>query len=247
MSSVFICHSSTDKPFVRRLAIKLRKVGVYSWVDEAEIAIGESLVEKISEVINNVDFVGAVISEHSIESPWVQRELSLAMTREIDEKRVVVLPIKLGKCDLPPSLKDKLYADFTNGRVVGKPLQQLIHAILSSFDLQVDDTDEGLRLYGNGVAISATESSVLIPRWVSNMRSDTEDVKERTGGVDVVDLLIGSEFAAVSALNDFYMRLPDETEMKEQSTELSRKYELFRMWTWQKVTARFLRPSEKTA
>ncbi len=48
MRTVFISHSQRDKPFVRKLASVLAANGVRAWVDETEIMVGESLLEKIS-------------------------------------------------------------------------------------------------------------------------------------------------------------------------------------------------------
>ena len=76
--------------------------------------IGDSLIEKISAAIHDTDFVAAVISQHSVKSTWVKKELSLAMTKEINGKRVVVLPLLVEKCDLPFFLSDKLYAVLTS-------------------------------------------------------------------------------------------------------------------------------------
>ena len=47
MTSIFLSHSHVDKPFVRRLASDLIDSGVKVWLDEAEILIGDSLIEKI--------------------------------------------------------------------------------------------------------------------------------------------------------------------------------------------------------
>nr|WP_285860686.1 MULTISPECIES: toll/interleukin-1 receptor domain-containing protein [Paenibacillus] len=41
-------HSSKDKFFVRKLAEKLNEYGVKVWIDEAEIKVGDSSIEKIS-------------------------------------------------------------------------------------------------------------------------------------------------------------------------------------------------------
>ena len=46
MGSIFLSHNSADKPFVRKLAADLRRNGFYAWVDEAEIKLGDSLIEK---------------------------------------------------------------------------------------------------------------------------------------------------------------------------------------------------------
>ena len=114
MSSIFLSHSHADKPFARKLATSLRKAGHGVWIDEAEINIGDSLVEKIREGIDQVDYVAAILSKASIDSPWVTRELDIASNREIEEGRVVVLPLLVEKVDLPGFLKGKFYGDFTD-------------------------------------------------------------------------------------------------------------------------------------
>lgn len=114
--SVFLCHSSADKPFVRRLARHLLRYGFNVWLDEFELAIGDSIIERLAVAIDTVTYVLAVISTHSAESNWVKKELSLAMTRETVDARVVVLPVVIDDCELPAQLRDKLYADFRKGK-----------------------------------------------------------------------------------------------------------------------------------
>ena len=114
MSTVFLSHSHADKPFARKLAASLRAAGHGVWIDEAEINIGDSLVEKIREGLDQVDYVAAILSSASIDSPWVTRELDIASNREIEEGRVVVLPLIVEQVDLPGFLKGKFYGDFTD-------------------------------------------------------------------------------------------------------------------------------------
>lgn len=112
MSSVFISYSHKDKQFAERLAADVRDAGHTVWIDEIEILVGDSLIEKIRNGIDSVDFVAAIISSTSLNSQWFKKELDLASNREIDEKRVVVLPILLDDIELPGFLKGKCYADF---------------------------------------------------------------------------------------------------------------------------------------
>ncbi len=114
MSSIFLSHSSKDKYFVRELAERLREYGVKVWLDEAEIKIGESLTEKVGRAIDEMDYVGVVLSSNSINSEWVQKELQVAMQKEFSKKKVVILPMLLEHVEIPPFLRDKLYADFTS-------------------------------------------------------------------------------------------------------------------------------------
>ncbi len=111
MKRVFLSHSSKDKLKVREIASFLKENGIYVWIDEAEIRIGDSLINKITDGILGVDYLFAFLSNNSINSDWVQKELELAMNLEIEEKRVVVVPILLEDCNIPGFLKNKLYAD----------------------------------------------------------------------------------------------------------------------------------------
>jgi len=127
--SIFMSHSSKDKFFVRSLAEHLRKYGIKVWLDEAEINIGDSLTEKIGEAIESTDYVGVVLSHNSINSEWVQRELQIALQKEIKGKKVVVLPILIEAVEIPPFLKDKLYADFTSTDKFENELSKLLRAL----------------------------------------------------------------------------------------------------------------------
>jgi hypothetical protein len=110
---VFLSHSHRDKPFVRALARKLSEYGVGVWVDEGELKIGDSLIERISAVIQETPLLIAVLSPTSVKSNWVKEELHLAMTRQIQRRRVKVLPVMKEVCKVPDFLQGRMYADFT--------------------------------------------------------------------------------------------------------------------------------------
>lgn len=146
MSSIFLSHSHADKPFARRLAADLRAVGHDVWIDEAEIDIGDSLIQKIREGLDSVDYVAAILSANSIESEWVKKELEIASNREIDEKRVVVLPLMVEKVALPGFLKGKFYGDFTEGKKYGEALALLLRKLGPARQMPVLSPEEILSL-----------------------------------------------------------------------------------------------------
>lgn len=126
MSSIFLSHNSKDKPFVRKLADDLRKKGHYVWVDEAEIKVGDSLIGKIEEGIENTEYLGVVISNNSNKSEWVNREVRTALNQEIHNKKVKVLPILIEDVEIPTFLLDKKYADFTSDDNYDNALQDIL-------------------------------------------------------------------------------------------------------------------------
>ena len=111
--TLFISHNWSDKEFARRLADDLKVRGVRVWIDEGEIKLGDSLIAKIREGIDEMDYLAVVLSPNSVRSEWVKKEVDIAMNQEIEGREVKVLPLLYQQCDLPGFLKGKLYADFT--------------------------------------------------------------------------------------------------------------------------------------
>jgi predicted nucleotide-binding protein len=109
--SVFFSYSHADKPVARRLTACLSDYGFRVWIDEGELSIGDSIIERVAEALDEVDFVAALVSEHSVNSAWCRKELSLAMTGELARRGVKVLPLRLGNVSMPATLKDKFYLD----------------------------------------------------------------------------------------------------------------------------------------
>jgi hypothetical protein len=110
----FLSHSSKDKPFVRQLAADLAREGITVWLDEQMIRVGDSITDKISQGLAESDYFLIALSENSVQSEWVKRELNQALVTEIEERKVRILPLKLSECEVPPLIKDKKYADFSS-------------------------------------------------------------------------------------------------------------------------------------
>jgi hypothetical protein len=109
----FLSHSSTDKPFVRQLATDLAANDVEVWLDEHHIKVGDSIPEKIAQGLAASDYFLIAISEASVASEWVKKELNNALMNEVERRRVHVLPIRLDGAKMPQIISDKRYADFS--------------------------------------------------------------------------------------------------------------------------------------
>ncbi len=127
--SVFLSHNHADKDFVRKLARDLDGHGVHYWLDEAEMKIGDSLIQKIREGIDSVDYFAVILSPNSVEAPWVINELDVAMNHQINGKSIKVLPILLKECELPGFLVGKLYGDFQSEHNYENSFKKLINSI----------------------------------------------------------------------------------------------------------------------
>lgn len=111
---VFVCHATEDKPSARRLATHIRQAGADVWLDEWEIKVGDSIVEKINAGISGATHLLLLLSATSVQKPWVRRELSSALMRQLSSNSVRVLPVLIDTCEVPALLSDIRYADFRN-------------------------------------------------------------------------------------------------------------------------------------
>ncbi len=93
------------------LASRLEAQGLDIRYDQVVLQIGDSLIQKIAGEIADGDFLIAIVSPDSVESGWCQRELSLAATQGIDQKRAKVLPVRYRGAEIPPMLGDIFYGD----------------------------------------------------------------------------------------------------------------------------------------
>jgi hypothetical protein len=155
---LFLCHSSVDKKFVRRLARDLFELSVYAWFDEWELAPGNSLHESIGRAIEKSHYVGVVISPDSVDSKWCKKELHQALSQETDRGRALVIPLRYRAARMPPFLADKLYLDFTDrymtaltrlaGHIHGVTQQDIIQALIEREPASVREAVETLKRAG---------------------------------------------------------------------------------------------------
>ena len=109
---IFISYSHKNKEFVDKLAIQLVARNVNIWLDRWELNIGDSLIDKVQNAVDGSSALLVILSKASTESEWCKKELSSGLLRELEEKRVVVMPVLLEDCDIPIFARGKMYADF---------------------------------------------------------------------------------------------------------------------------------------
>jgi hypothetical protein len=110
--SVFISYTHKDQEIAEKIAFYLVRANIHIWIDKWELNVGDSLIQKIQNAVTEASVLLVMLSKTSIESEWCKKELSVGLIRELEEKRVVVIPVLLEDCDIPIFLRDKYYADF---------------------------------------------------------------------------------------------------------------------------------------
>ena len=139
---IFISYSHVDRTFVNKLAVHLVKNNAHVWVDSWELNVGDSIIDRVQQAIQESGALLIVLSKASVASEWCKKELNAGLMRELDEKHVVVLPVLIEDCEIPVFLREKMYADFRNNFNVG--LKALVEAVA-----KVTNIDQGRLMSGN--------------------------------------------------------------------------------------------------
>ena len=116
----FLSYSSADKAFAHRLVDDLHEAGLRVWMDVHEFQIGERIEDAISRGISSSGRVLLVVSEHSLRSSWIEKEVTKAVEAEGDAGRSILFPLRLDNAVLEQKdghlgslLRGRHIADFT--------------------------------------------------------------------------------------------------------------------------------------
>ncbi len=91
--SCFISYSSKDQSFAERLHADLQSKGVRCWFAPHDMRIGDEIRPRIDESIRVHDKLLLVLSESSLASAWVKKEVETAFENEVQYNKLVLFPI----------------------------------------------------------------------------------------------------------------------------------------------------------
>lgn len=118
--SLFLSYSTLDQDFAERIYADLQKVGVRCWFAPQDLQIGSKIVDEISAAIRLRDKVLLILSEQSVRSLWIEREVEAALDEERIRGKTVLLPIRLDDSVMESQhgwaskLRTRQMADFRN-------------------------------------------------------------------------------------------------------------------------------------
>jgi uncharacterized protein YjbI with pentapeptide repeats len=118
--SCFISYSSKDEEFARRLHERMRAAGLHVWFAPEDIKGGEKLDEQIDRAIQVHDRLLLVLSESSLRSRWVEREIRRARNVELREERRKLFPIRLARYE---ALQEWVCLNSTTGEDVAEEVR----------------------------------------------------------------------------------------------------------------------------
>lgn len=109
---VFLSHHAKEKPRVRRLAERLKVAGLRVWMDEWFEKPGDLIALKVDEGLKQSRVLLLCISPAALASGWVALERSPAIHRDPANAGRRFIPLLLGDCALPDTLRRYEHVDF---------------------------------------------------------------------------------------------------------------------------------------
>lgn len=171
MARVFISYNHKDQELARRLAVDLRKSNHQVWEYSSEMNVGDSLIQRISDAIKNADFLIALLSENSIASNWVQKELRIALEMEISDSKIRILPVLIDAVELPIFLREKVFASLAREEDYSRCIAQLKKAMDPIGKTGLLGKDEGFAEVGRMIC-SAEETVFVYSRYSANPKTN---------------------------------------------------------------------------
>lgn len=161
--TIFLSHNKADKSFVRRVAQDLKRFSIKVWIDEAEIQVGDSLIDKISNGIESYDYLGVFLSNNSVNSEWVKREVNIALHEEINGRKIKVLPFLIEDCQIPTFLRDKLYVDFSSTNNYNSALSSVLERLEAGLYEGEINAPTLEPIYSNSLGLSNSGTACFCP------------------------------------------------------------------------------------
>jgi hypothetical protein len=140
----FLSHSCADNPLAKKIYRFLRDQAVSVWFDRIELRPGDSLITKIARGLTDSDILLVLVTENSKKSPWVEKEVAIALAKEVNRTGPKVIPILLKNCEVPTILADKIWIPIDQE---GSGFTEIIPAIFrDSYILDLNLRSENLGL-----------------------------------------------------------------------------------------------------
>jgi TIR domain len=169
VARVFISYNREDRSYADRLAAALRDQGHDVWADAFMVGAGDSLVQRIEGGMTGTSFLVLLFSS-APSSPWMDREWMWALSRQLHQAHVRILPVRLAGGTVPSILADTSYVDLATdwqhgvdvlAEAIGSDVASSpARATVSLIKDRRDSSPVPLQATGSGDDVSAIEDEV---------------------------------------------------------------------------------------
>ena len=121
-ASCFLSYTTQDRAFAEKLYDDLTKVGVRCWMDAKDLRAGQRIDDMIGRAVRQHDKTLLILSAPAFNSPWVSKELQMALEQERTRGRSSIFPLSLDRAVFEAQfpvfelLRERLILDFSKWR-----------------------------------------------------------------------------------------------------------------------------------
>ncbi|HYI96130.1 MAG TPA: toll/interleukin-1 receptor domain-containing protein [Bryobacteraceae bacterium] len=167
--TVFISHSTIDKPFVFRLAFELLAEGVPVWLDSWEMGPGDPLIASLDKALDGSARVLVVQSIHAAATEWVQYEIEKSLEAEQRLGQHLIVPLRIDNSNGLNALKDRLHIDLREGAA----FMQGVHALidhLRALGLSSEPSGRAVLplVFHNRIELDTFILERILDRWIGH-------------------------------------------------------------------------------
>ena len=115
-NDVFVSYSANDISFARELVHALRHAGLSAWYEGDAIHLGEDVLQRLEDALENSRFFVLVISRSYASTANTMFELGVAIGRSEGRDNVPIIPVlveDVNKQSLPSPIRKKSLLDAT--------------------------------------------------------------------------------------------------------------------------------------
>jgi hypothetical protein len=179
-SKIFISHSNHDKAIADFIAARLRESNMAPWVDTQQILAGDDILAQIGDGLATMDLLILIVSQQSLQSQWVQRELAYASTREVEKKEALILPFIVDDtaiADLPWHIASRnarrITPDLAGAANVADSVKEVLNRRSSKREPEI-----AKRNFASDPQVESYIKDVTLGDWPSAERAAIEILKE---------------------------------------------------------------------
>ncbi len=126
---VFLSYSVSDRLYAELIFEELQSSSTPVFIDRVNLGQGEQLLSAMRSQIAASDFLVLLLSPDALESAVVRRELEYALSTDLRQRSITVVPIKVKPCEVPAYMEQWTVLDATRDLNRGiKRLSQLLKA-----------------------------------------------------------------------------------------------------------------------
>jgi len=190
---VFVSYSSGDRDIVDQLTDILDAYKIDVWIDHEQLHPGDSFVEKIELGLKFASAIIIVLSENSTSSNWCKTEYEVALTKEINNRKALIIPIVIGNVKIPVLLSNRQYFKL----VINKKREIIVDSL--AYEQLAKDIKKMTVEDNISSMITVCPKEIIKDDFVVNERI--------INATSIIDLIISS------AINDFPINLITTTKL----------------------------------